>query len=109
MSIREMLLCKLLSIRVMNKAKRRYGSGKKTQAALHSFRRGERQFTLLEHLLQRVDRQFLMALENHQIVAVSLMIPEEEVLAVNRIDVLPVLKRELYCRKRRMSVKSVAY
>jgi hypothetical protein len=33
-------------------------------------------------MLQRVDSEFLMALEYYQIMSVSLMISEEEVLAV---------------------------
>ena len=49
-----------------------------------------------------------MALEDHQIEAVSLVIPEEEVLAVDRIDFLPIFQRQLYCRERRVCMKLLA-
>jgi hypothetical protein len=49
-----------------------------------------------------------MTFEDHQIVAVSLVIPEEEVLAVDRVDVLPIFQRQLDCRERRMSMKLIA-
>jgi hypothetical protein len=50
-----------------------------------------------------------MTLEYHQIMSVALVVSEKEILAVGGINVLPVLKRQLNCGKRRMSVKLITY
>jgi hypothetical protein len=92
----------------MDQSKRRHRTGQKAEASLHPFRGCERKLALLEHVFERMDGQFLMALEDHQIVAVSLVVSEEEVLAVDRINVLPVFKRQLDCRERRMRMKLIA-
>jgi hypothetical protein len=49
-----------------------------------------------------------MTLEDHQIVAVSLVVSEEEILAVDRINVLPIFQCQLDCRERRMRMKLIA-
>jgi len=59
-------------------------------------------------MLKRMDSEFLMALEDNQIVSVALMIPEEEILAMDRVDLLPVLECKFNSRKRRMSMKFIA-
>ncbi len=59
-------------------------------------------------MLQRMDRELLMTFEDHEIVAVTLMVPEEKVLAVNRIDFLPIFQSKLDGRKRRMSMELIA-
>ena len=49
-----------------------------------------------------------MALEDHEIVAVTFMVTEEEVLAEGRVDLLPIFQRQLYSRERRMCMKLIA-
>jgi hypothetical protein len=55
-----------------------------------------------------MDLHLLMALEDHKIVAVALMVTKEEVLAVGRIDLLPIFQRQLDSRERRMRMKLIA-
>jgi hypothetical protein len=55
-----------------------------------------------------MDLHLLMALEDHEIVAVAFMVTEEEVLAVGRVDLLPIFQRQLYSRERRMRMKLIA-
>lgn len=59
-------------------------------------------------MLKRVYRKFLMTFEHYQIMAVSLMIPEKEILAVSGIYILPIFKRKLDGRKRRMGMKLIS-
>jgi hypothetical protein len=49
-----------------------------------------------------MDVKVFVAFETHQIMAVPLMVAEEQVLAVQGIYVLPIRQRLLDCRKRRM-------
>lgn len=104
MSVREMFFCKFLSLEIMNQPERRNGSRKKTQTTFHPFRRSEGKLSLMEHVLKRMDGKFLMTLEDNKIMSVAFMITEEEVLAMNRIYLLPIFESKLDRRKRRMSV-----
>ena len=54
-----------------------------------------------------MDLHLLMALEDHEIVAVTFMVTEEEVLAVGRVDLLPIFQRQLDGRERRMCMKLI--
>ena len=56
-----------------------------------------------------MDGEFFMALEDNKIMSVALVISEEKILAVCRVYVLPILKRKLDSRERRMSVKLITY
>ena len=58
-------------------------------------------------MFEGMDRQFLMTLENHQIMAVSFMVSEEEILAVDRIYLLPVFKSQLDRGERRMGMEFI--
>jgi hypothetical protein len=58
-------------------------------------------------MFEGMDRQLLMTLENHQIMAVSFMISEEEILAMDGIYILPVFQSKFDRRKRRMGVKLI--
>lgn len=58
-------------------------------------------------MLQRMDGQFLMTFEDYQIMPVSLVVTEEQVLAMGGIDFLPILQSKLYGRKRRMSMQFI--
>ena len=91
----------------MNQSKRRHGTGKKSKAAFHPFLRCKRQLTLPEHVFKGMYRKFLMTLENHKIMSVTLVITEKEVLAMDGIYLLPIFKSQLYRRKRRMCMKFI--
>ena len=58
-------------------------------------------------MLQGVDVQVFVAFETHQIVAVSFVIAEEQVLAMYGIYVLPICQRLLYGGKRRMIINLI--
>jgi hypothetical protein len=45
-----------------------------------------------------------MAFEDHKIVPVAFMVAEEQVLAMDGIDVFPIFEGKLYRRKRRMGM-----
>jgi hypothetical protein len=59
-------------------------------------------------MLEGMDLHFLMTFEDHEIVAVSLMITEEKVLAMGRIYFFPIFQSQLNGRKRRMGMKLIA-
>jgi len=54
-----------------------------------------------------MDLHFLMAFEYHEIMSVSLVVAEKEVLAVDRIEIFPVLQGEFYRRKGRMDMQFI--
>ena len=54
-----------------------------------------------------MDRHLLMTFEHHQIMAVSLMVAEEEVLAMDRIYVLPIFQGQFDGRKRWMDMEFI--
>ena len=58
-------------------------------------------------MLERVDCHLLMTFEYDQIMAVTLMVAEEEVLAMDGIYVLPVLKGQFDGWKRRMDMEFI--
>ena len=66
-----------------------------TQPTRHTLLRCKRQLTLMQALLEVVDGQRLFAIEDHKVVAVALMIAEEEVLAVLRAILTPILTGNL--------------
>ena len=48
--------------------------------------------------------KFLMTFEDHKIMPVAFMVSEEKILAMDGIDVFPILKGQFYRRKRRMDM-----
>jgi hypothetical protein len=58
-------------------------------------------------MFQRMDGKFLMTFEHDQIMAVAFVISEKEVLAMDRIYLLPVFQGKLYRRKRRMGMEFI--
>lgn len=69
------------------------GAGVCPEAAHQPFRRSERQLALSQLFLKCVNVKSLMAFHGHKIVAVALVIPEEQVLAVCRLrNLSPVLQ-----------------
>ena len=61
----------------------------------------------MKHMLQGVDIQILMALVTDEIMPIPFMIAHEEVLAVRRLDILPVRKAILYRENGRMIVNLI--
>ena len=80
------------------------GNAARLQAKIfvHASLRCEAELSLLQAMFQIVNRQLLHAVENHQIMAVSLVIPEEEVLTVRPLELAPIIQRVLNSRQRRM-------
>ena len=56
-----------------------------------------------------MDIEIFVTFEDNQVVSIALVIAEEEVLAVGRVNVLPVFHRKLYCRERGMGVDFILY
>jgi len=54
-----------------------------------------------------MDIERFMTLEDHEVMTVSLMVAEEKVLAMNRVDILPILESQFYGRKRRMGMEMI--
>ena len=48
-----------------------------------------------------------MTFEDYKIMPVALVVAEEQILAVGRVDFLPILKRKLDCGKRGMIMSLV--
>lgn len=59
-------------------------------------------------MFQRMDSQFLMTLEDDEIVPVALMVTEKQVLAMSRIYLLPIFQGKFDGRKRRMGMEFIA-
>ena len=104
MAVREQFLgvCSLGNVYVVDKPECAHRSGADPQAAVHPLGTCKTEFALVQHMLQGVDIKVFVTLETHQIVAVPFVIAEEQVLAMQGINVLPILQRFLYGRKRRM-------
>lgn len=60
-------------------------------------------------MLKTVYIKILVTVERHQIMPVSLMIAEKQILAMRGINFLPVLQCKFYGRKRRVMVCLVGY
>ncbi len=91
-------------IDVVDKAESTYAARSDAQASIHPLRRGKREFPLMKHMLKGVDIQILVALVADKIMPIPFMVSHEEVLAVGRLDVLPVGKAILYREDGRMIV-----
>lgn len=63
----------------------------------------------MKAFFQRVYGQLLVTFEHHQIVSVALVVTEEKVLAVSRVNLLPVLQCHFYGRERGMIVCGMFY
>ena len=102
-----MFLCEFFRFHVVHKSERRHRSRLKTEAAVHPLRRSERKFSLSESMLKRMNVKIFMTFKDNQIMSVSLMITEKEILAMGRIYILPIFKSKFDCRKRWMGVKFI--
>ena len=67
---------------VVYQPQRTHRSGADAQAAVHPLGTGKTQFALVQHVLQGMDVKVFVAFETHQIMAVSLMVAEEQILAM---------------------------
>ena len=102
-----MFLCEFFRFHVVHKSERRHRSRLKTKTAVHPLRRGKGKLTLSESMLKRMNVKIFMTFKDNQIMSVSLMITEKEILAMGRIYILPIFKSKFDCRKRRMGVKFI--
>jgi hypothetical protein len=59
-------------------------------------------------MFKRMDLHLLMTFKDNQIMSVALMIAEEKILAMSRINLLPVFQRQFDRRKWRMRMKFIA-
>ena len=92
---------------IVDQSEGRHRSGTKPEIALHTLLGGEGEFALMQTMLQVVNRQRAFAIEDHQIVAVALMVAEKEILAVLRAIGTPILARNLDGRCLGMLIKRV--
>ena len=47
-----------------------------------------------------MDVKFLMTLKDDEIMSVALMVAEKQILAMSRVNILPILESQFYGRKR---------
>ena len=78
-------------LRVVDQPEGRDRAGPQSQPAFHALGRGERQFALAQAGFEVADGQRPLRIETHEVVAVALVVAEEEVLAVFRTVVAPPL------------------
>ena len=90
---------------ILNEAERSHRAGMHAEAADHPLLGGEGQLSLPEFVLKSVDVQILVALEGDEIMPVALVIAHEEVLAMRRGQVFPILESLFNGRKRRVAVQ----
>ena len=72
-------------LRIVHQAEGRHRAGAQAQPLLHTLLRGEGELSLMQALLQVVDSHRLLAIEDNQVVAVALMVTEEEVFEIIRL------------------------
>lgn len=76
---------------VVYQSKGRYRAGAKSQPAHHALCRGKRELALVEYLFEVVDSHRALRVEDHEVVAITLVVAEEEVFAVLRAILTPIL------------------
>ena len=96
-------------LRIVHQSERRHRAGAQAQITLHTLLRSERELALMQAMLQIVDGQRLLAVEDHQIVAVALMVAEKEVFTVLRAILAPIFAGNLDGRSLGMVVNAVLY
>ena len=79
-----------VALRVVDQPEGRHRAGTQSEPALHALFRRERELALPQAAFEVVDGEVLLAVERHEVVAVSLVVAEKEVLAVLRAVVAPV-------------------
>ena len=94
---------------VVHQTEGRHRAGAQTQPALHTLLRCEGEFSLTQSLLKVVYCHRLLAVEDNQVVAVALMVAEEEVFAVLRAILMPILAGYLDGRSLGVFVHRVLY
>ena len=90
---------------ILNEAERGHRARMDSEAANHPLLGGKGQLSLPEFVLKSVDVQILVALEGDEIMPVALVIAHEEVLAMRRGQVFPILESLFNGRKRRVAVQ----
>ena len=94
---------------IVDKSKRRYRARLQAKVALHTLGRGKTQLTLVQTLFEVVNSHILVAVEAHQVVAITLVVAKEEVFAVHRAVIVPILLGNLDCRRLGMKIDLIFY
>lgn len=80
---------------VVDQTERRDRPRQQPEVALHALLRGERQFALMQTVLEIVYGHIARRVEADQIVTVALVIPEKQIFAVRRAVIAPILPRDV--------------
>lgn len=105
MSIGEKLLwTRVFYVYVVDQSECGHRAWMQAEAAHHPLLRCERKLAFVQHMLQRVYVQVLVAFHAYEIVTVPLVVAHEDILAVSAVYVLPVGKRLLNREERRVGV-----
>lgn len=67
---------------IVDKPEWRYRARLQAKILFHALRRGKRELSLIQTFLKVVNVEVALAIENNQIVTVTLVVAEKEVLAV---------------------------
>ena len=76
---------------VVDKSEGRHRARLQAEVPLHTLWRGETQLALMQAVLHIVNSHILVTVEAYQVVAVTLVVAEKEVLAVHRAIVAPIV------------------
>jgi len=87
---------------VVYQPERGYRTGRDAKILYHPFFGSEGEFTLSEPFFDGMYIHRTITIENHQVMAIPLMIAKKQVFAVLRIVSRPILFGDLDCRRRRM-------
>jgi hypothetical protein len=79
-----------LMVFVVDKAEGGDAAGLQTEVFLHASLRGESEFALVQSLLEVVDVHLVHALEDDEVVLITLVVPEKQVLAVRGLELAPI-------------------
>ena len=93
-----------LMVLVIDEAEGGDAAGFQAKVFLHAGLRGEGELALVQALLKVVDVHLVHALEDDEVVLVTLVVPEKQVLAVRGLELAPVGQRLLNAAQRRMEL-----
>lgn len=89
---------------VVDEAERGDAARLQAEVFLHASLRGKSQLALMQALLQVVDVHLVHALEDDQVVLVTLVVPEKQVFAVRGLELAPIGQRLLDGAQRRVEL-----
>lgn len=96
-------------LRIVDQPERRHRPGQQPQITFHALLRCERQLSLMQPVFEVVNCHVVAAVEADQIVAVTLVVAEKEILAVRRAVVVPILAGDFDRRRLGMFIPFVTY